>query len=213
MKTITHLTFVILSFYSINIYSCKDTSDILESHQQTLKRLEINEISSIAYFLFKKASEGKLSREMSSYFLDNINLIPLFKKISDKAEKLSKSICEISDHKPRRRDDEVDAVRHFIWATYMSLIFGEKVATEIQSLQENKNQLDKTVLMDLYNNNLGNIFAPSLYRYKFLRYSKMEAIIDKEIESEVKKLLKKDEFFILETQKSKCQSIRLSSHI
>lgn len=154
------------------------------------------------------AASGKFTDDMLTYFTDDLVAAKVFLQAYFLSEDLSKEICGLDPNSKRRSDDAVDAVRHFIWSTYMTYHLGEDRAREIMSLQEDrgKNPNNPSSLMDFNNNELGIAHA------KFLKAKRKHSRVNRRkfnlSKAAFKKFafekLKNKEFKILKTQKSKC---------
>jgi hypothetical protein len=181
-RSLIFLSFIITSL-SINAKP-RDIfiDDLINGHYEVLDNLTIEELG---YFrsgvasIMKRYSKGKMTDEMVKYFAGDLNASRHFLKAYHLAEDFSREICGLDFDSKRHSLDEVDAIRHFIWSSYLTYYLGEKKAREIFSLQERTRKLKKASKMDLYNNERGIQFVKLIMRKRtsFNKYVQEEYVL------------------------------------
>ena len=171
-----YFPFIILfNFLSINSASSFESqSDLFDDHCARLALFENQELNIFQSQLRKillSFSQGKLTDQLLDYFSKHPTHGLSLKKAADRAEILSRRACGQFPKSIRHSDDEVDAVRHVIWAGLLTMSLGQENALNIMSMQENRpiSTIEET-LMDLSNNEVGSRFAHKnrdLFRRKF----------------------------------------------
>lgn len=161
------------------------------THLKSLEKLRPNALQRVIRRQLENRSQGKLTPKMLDYF----SIHPLrafsFRKTAQQAEQMARGICNVNT---RHVNDEVDAIRHFIWSTLMAYKLGGKAAFDITTLQEaRENSTNTYVYMDLFNNELGITYARNFNGDK-----------DKLKETALY-LLNRGDFHVLESKESECQ--------
>lgn len=160
--------FILLLTISVASVNASDRSpdllieDLIAGHYEVLDSLTLEELGFIKSYLallMDTFSGGRLTHDMLNYFVNNLGATRHFLHAYHLAEELSREACGLSEDSERHSLDEVDAVRHFIWSSYLTFYLGEKISREILSLQEDRELLENSSKMDLYNNERGIEFA------------------------------------------------------
>lgn len=182
--------------------------EVINSHYSTIEHIDQSDASVFMSLLIGLAARGRLTDEMINYFSKDIDASYHFYQAYKFAESFSKEVCGIGENQKRRVDDEVDAVRHFIWSSYLAYNLDEKRAREIMSLQENRmDNLDLASEMDLYNNERGIEFALELKdKRRTRRGRRLHKYNKKTIKSAILEHLNRQMLLILESKPSRCQT-------
>ena len=174
---------------------------IIREHQLRLmpfEDLKLNLIQQQIKKLIDKYDEGKLTPQMKNYFSINPQQALDFRYSAAMAEKLSRMICLV-EKDIRHFDDEVDGIRHVLFAGFLTERLGVTNALNILSLQENRSSADPhSVLMDLENNQLGIEFAEEAHE-------KDSDVFLQELILFAKKTFLSGDLTVLKSKKSDCQ--------
>jgi len=210
---VKYLKTLILFFFSLSLIANTDyENELLEIHCATLNGIELIDrgfIRDNMAIVMNLAAGGKFTDDMLTYFTNDLSAAKVFLQAYFLSEELSKEICGLDEDSKRRSDDAVDAVRHFIWSTYMTYHLGEVRAREIMSLQEDRGKSPNNPgsLMDFNNNELGIAHAKFIKsKRKHSRKNRRKYNLSKAaFKRFAMEKLKSNEFKILKKQKSKCQ--------
>lgn len=201
---------IILSVLSSPFTYGEDRCDELtKRHYETLETIEKEDLNLIQEQIEKVldiAAKGKATKPMLNHFTNNLDQLLPFKRATSFANDLSREICDIAQSAPRNVNDEVDAVRHFVWSAKLSLTIGEQQALMIQSMQEDRDEnLTQASIMDLYNNELGLDFARKLIpQLSSIHPRKKEQFIKDQMEQKIQEHLKRKDFHVIKSTDSKC---------
>ena len=213
MKNLFQTIVILLSLTTISVkseeYNEIFIDDLVAGHYEVLEDLTLEELGffrSHLASLMDKFSKGKLSDDMLKYFTNDLQASRHFLKAYYLAEGLSKEICGLSEESKRRALDEVDAIRHFIWSSYLTYHLGEKRSREILSLQEKTTKLDNANKMDLYNNERGIQFAKSILKKRRTRQGRIKHRLNKHIQEQYAlEYLDEGLFKVIKSKDSACK--------
>lgn len=113
------------------------------------------------------------------------------------ANNLSESFCDVVDE-PRHTRDEVDAVRHFILASVLSILVDKEFTREFLTAHEQRTDTyNDENIMDLKNNDLGIAFSDQLKNIS--RKNRIDFL-----KTELDRRLTSGNLFVLTTGRSQC---------
>ena len=149
---------ICLILLSGNYLYAQSLPEIQAHHEARLSSIELKELNFYEKLIAKsleKFGKGRLNKRLLNYLAVNESSILSFRKASNMASTKARRICGVSikDLLKRHTDDEVDALRHLLWAGYLTLLLDDQKALAITSLQEDRprNNL-KSMQMDIWNN-------------------------------------------------------------
>lgn len=185
-----------------------DLQEVLDNHYDRIETYEETPLGpgeEILYSLLKKLAKHRLTPKMLHYFTKHPFDLETFYRVSKYAESASKSLCQVSSEK-RHESDEVDAIRHFIWAGYMAKNLGTNKALLLQSLQEDRRYNDfLSMKMDLYNNQVAINYVSKNSTELFAINRRGRSQFDKKIKEAALEFLKAGKLKVTESKKSYCQ--------
>ena len=106
----------------------------------------------------------------------------------------------------RHEADEVDVLRHFIWAGYLTRYFGKEKTLLLQSLQEDRRYNDLlSMKMDLYNNQMAINYVTK-NRVELLRSNRRgRNQFDQKIKQVALRFLAEGKLKVAKSKESYCQ--------